>query len=88
MTGLPSYETERNIYAQYVGDRFPGDRLPETTDELRAVARGLGAPDSGDILLGRRMTEAGVKTFSAPPNIHDSHKVYYGIYLYLIGSDI
>src|SRR5205823_3333020 len=37
--------------------------LPETADELCAVARTLGAPDS-DVLLGARATEREVKRLS------------------------
>ena len=38
--------------------------LPETTDELCAVARELGAPES-DLHLGAKATEAAVKALSA-----------------------
>jgi CHAT domain-containing protein/tetratricopeptide (TPR) repeat protein len=59
--------------------------LPETTDELCAVARRLGAPDS-DILLGRRMTEAAVKTLSAEGRLRDYRILHFATHGLVAGD--
>jgi CHAT domain-containing protein len=59
--------------------------LPETTDELCAVARRLGAPTS-DILLGRRMTEAAVKTLSAEGRLRDYRILHFATHGLVAGD--
>jgi CHAT domain-containing protein len=59
--------------------------LPETTDELCAVARRLGTPDS-DILLGRRMTEAAVKTLSAEGRLRDFRILHFATHGLVAGD--
>jgi CHAT domain-containing protein len=59
--------------------------LPETTDELCAVARRLGVPAS-DILLGRRMTEAAVKTLSAEGRLRDYRILHFATHGLVAGD--
>jgi CHAT domain-containing protein/tetratricopeptide (TPR) repeat protein len=59
--------------------------LPETTDELCAVARRLGIPAS-DILLGRRMTEAAVKTLSAEGRLRDYRILHFATHGLVAGD--
>jgi len=59
--------------------------LPETTDELCAVAQRLGAPTS-DILLGRRMTEAAVKTLSAEGRLRDYRILHFATHGLVAGD--
>jgi CHAT domain-containing protein len=59
--------------------------LPETSDELCAVARRLGAP-AGDILLGRRMTEAAIKTLSADRRLRDYRILHFATHGLVAGD--
>jgi len=59
--------------------------LPETTDELCAVAQRLGAPAS-DILLGRRMTEAAIKTLSAEGRLRDYRILHFATHGLVAGD--
>jgi CHAT domain-containing protein len=59
--------------------------LPETADELCAVARRLGAPDR-DILLGRRMTEAAIKSLSAEGRLRDYRILHFATHGLVAGD--
>jgi CHAT domain-containing protein len=59
--------------------------LPETADELCAVARRLGAPGS-DILLGRRMTEATIKALSADGRLRDYRILHFATHGLVAGD--
>ncbi len=59
--------------------------LPETTDELCAVARRLGVPAS-DIWLGRRMTEAAVKTLSAEGRLREYRILHFATHGLVAGD--
>jgi CHAT domain-containing protein len=59
--------------------------LPETTDELCAVARRLGAPAS-DILLGQRMTETAVKTLSTEGRLRDYRILHFATHGLVAGD--
>jgi CHAT domain-containing protein len=59
--------------------------LPETTDELCAIAQRLGAPTS-DILLGRRMTEAAIKTLSAEGRLRDYRILHFATHGLVAGD--
>jgi CHAT domain-containing protein len=59
--------------------------LPETADELCAVARRLDVPDS-DILLGRRMTEAAIKTLSTEGRLRDYRILHFATHGLVAGD--
>ena len=59
--------------------------LPETADELCAVARDLGA-DDGDIYLGDRATEHDVKRLSASGRLAQYHIVHFATHGALAGQ--
>jgi len=59
--------------------------LPETTDELCAVARRLGIAAS-DIRLGRRMTETAVKTLSAEGRLRDYRILHFATHGLVAGD--
>jgi CHAT domain-containing protein/Tfp pilus assembly protein PilF len=50
--------------------------LPETADELCAVARGLGATED-DVYLGSRATEAGIKKISADGTLAKARAIHF-----------
>jgi len=59
--------------------------LPETTDELCAVARDLGAADS-DVWLGRRMTETAVKDLSREGRLRDYRVLHFATHGLVAGD--
>jgi CHAT domain-containing protein/tetratricopeptide (TPR) repeat protein len=59
--------------------------LPETTDELCAVARRLGVPAS-EIRLGKRMTETTVKTLSAEARLRDYRILHFATHGLVAGD--
>jgi len=70
---IPNFFRGRLADVQLIRHQYP---LPETADELCAVAHAIGAPESS-VFLGEKATETIIKDLSASGKLSDVHVVHF-----------